>query len=135
MYPTFGPLKSDASQKLPPMTAYGWKSLQHTFLLGECRQNIGILGLTRSFFIEVACFFFCTWSEICRGFYRVSHNTVFTFVLLISRPSKHLKVPSWTFFNSPFCRFQNYQICYYLMQFWLRYYQNTKRKSLKKITK
>ena len=37
------------------------------------------------------------------GIYRVSHNTVYTFVLLISRPQKHLKVPSWTFFNSPFC--------------------------------
>ena len=35
--------------------------------------------------------------------YRVSRNTVYTFVLLISRPPKHLKVPSWTFFNSPFC--------------------------------
>ena len=33
--------------------------------------------------------------------YRVSHNIVSTFVLLISRPSKHLEVTSWTFFNSP----------------------------------
>ena len=37
-------------------------------------------------------------------------------------------------FQQPFlCGFQNYQICYYLVQFWLRYYQNTKRKSLKKL--
>ena len=34
--------------------------------------------------------------------YRVSHNIVSTFLLLISRPPKHLEVPSWTFFNSPF---------------------------------
>ena len=34
--------------------------------------------------------------------YRVSHNIVSTFVLLNSRPLKHLEVPSWTFFNSPF---------------------------------
>ena len=37
------------------------------------------------------------------GSYRVSHNIVSTFVLLNSRPPKHLEVPSWTFFNSPFC--------------------------------
>ena len=35
--------------------------------------------------------------------YRVSHNIVSTFVLLNSRPPKHLEVPSWKFFNSPFC--------------------------------
>ena len=34
--------------------------------------------------------------------YRLSHNIVPTFVLLISQPPKHLEVPSWTFFDSPF---------------------------------
>ena len=34
--------------------------------------------------------------------YRVSHNIVSPFLLLISLPPKHLEVPSWTFFNSPF---------------------------------
>ena len=34
--------------------------------------------------------------------YRVSRNIVSTFLLLISRPPKHLEVPSWAFFNSPF---------------------------------
>ena len=34
--------------------------------------------------------------------YRVSHNIVPTFVLVISWPPKHLEDPSWTFFNSPF---------------------------------
>ena len=34
--------------------------------------------------------------------YRVSHNIVYTFGLLVSGPPKHLEVPSWTFFNSPF---------------------------------
>ena len=33
-------------------------------------------------------------------------------------------------FQQPFpCRFQNYQIFYYLVKFWPRYCQNTKRKS------
>ena len=35
-------------------------------------------------------------------YYRVSHNIVYTFLLLISRPPKHVEVPSWTFFNSLF---------------------------------
>ena len=34
--------------------------------------------------------------------YRVSHNIVYTSVLLVSWPPKHVEVPSWTFFNSPF---------------------------------
>ena len=33
--------------------------------------------------------------------YRVSHNIVYTFGLLFAWPPKHLKVSSWTFFNSP----------------------------------
>ena len=34
-------------------------------------------------------------------------------------------------FQQPFtCRFRNFQICYYLVQFWPRYCQNTERKSL-----
>ena len=32
----------------------------------------------------------------------MSHNIVPTFVLFISRPPKHLEIPSWTFFHSPF---------------------------------
>ena len=49
--------------------------------------------------------------------------------------SKAPKSYTLDIFQQPFlCRFQNYQICYYLVQFWLRYYQNTKRKSLKKLT-
>ena len=36
-------------------------------------------------------------------------------------------------FQQPFT-FQNYQICYYLVQFWPTYFQNTKRKSLWKLT-
>ena len=32
--------------------------------------------------------------------YRVSHNIVYTIVLLVSWPPKYLEVPSWTFFNS-----------------------------------
>ena len=41
--------------------------------------------------------------ELDEHSYRVSHNTVYTFVLLISPPPNHLKLPSWTFFNSHFC--------------------------------
>ena len=37
------------------------------------------------------------------GLYRVSRKTLYAFVLFISRPPKYVKVPSWTFFNSPFC--------------------------------
>ena len=33
----------------------------------------------------------------------MSHNIVPIFDLLISRPTKPLEVPYWTFFNSPFC--------------------------------
>ena len=32
----------------------------------------------------------------------MSRNIIPTFVLLISRPPKHLEIPSWRFFNSPF---------------------------------
>ena len=35
--------------------------------------------------------------------YRVSSKTVSTFVFWISRLPRALKIPSWTFFNSPFC--------------------------------
>ena len=35
--------------------------------------------------------------------YRVSTKTVYTFVYWISRLPTGLEIPSWTFFNSPFC--------------------------------
>ena len=34
--------------------------------------------------------------------YRVSHNTVSTFVFWISQLPRGLEIPSWTFFNCPF---------------------------------
>ena len=34
--------------------------------------------------------------------YRVSDYIISPFLLLISRSPKHLEVPSWTFFDSPF---------------------------------
>ena len=46
------------------------------------------------------------------GNYRVSHNTVSTFVFWISRLPRGLEIPFWTFFNSPFCAdFKNIQFC------------------------
>ena len=42
--------------------------------------------------------------------FRVSQKTVPTFVLWISRLPRGLEIPSWTFFNSPFCvDFKNVQ--------------------------
>ena len=42
--------------------------------------------------------------------YRVSHNTVSTSVFWISLLPIGVEIPSWTFFNSPFCvNFENIQ--------------------------
>ena len=42
-------------------------------------------------------------SSITTKKYRVSLKTVPTFVLWISQLPWSLEIPSWTFFNSPFC--------------------------------
>ena len=42
---------------------------------------------------------YCVWGMTL---YRVSHKIVSTFVLLNSRPLKHLEVPSWKSIRSPF---------------------------------
>ena len=43
-------------------------------------------------------------------FYRVCHNIVYTFVFWIYQLPRGLQIPSWTFFNSPFCvDFKNIQ--------------------------
>ena len=54
--------------------------------------------------IHQSCYWKEWWVIFCNSDlqYRVSHNIVSTFVLLNSWPPKHLEVPSWTFFNSPF---------------------------------
>ena len=53
----------------------------------------------------------------------------FWFVSLLA--SKATRSSTLEIFQQPFtCRFQNYHICYYLVQFWPTYCQNTKRKSL-----
>ena len=63
-----------------------------------------------------------------------SKISFYTFVLLISWPPKHLEVPFCTVFNGLLlCRFQNYQICYDLVKFFMRYGKNSKRKSLEKL--
>ena len=48
-----------------------------------------------------------TYDQVCQtnpdSKQRVSHNTVSTFVFGIFQFPRGVEIPSWTFFNSPFC--------------------------------
>ena len=68
-------------------------------------------------------------------YYRVSHNTVYTFVFWISRLPVGVEIPSWNIFQLPIsCRFWKYPFFYYSVKFGPRYWQNTTGRSFQKLT-
>ena len=65
--------------------------------------------------------------------HRVSHNTVSTFVFLIPWLPRGVEIPSWTFFNSPFC--VDFDIIQFFIILWNSdQWQNTTRRSFEKLT-
>ena len=59
------------------------------------------------FFYRICIFITCNCTAVNHCVilsisYRVSRKTLYAFLLLISRPPKHVEVPSWAFFNTPF---------------------------------
>ena len=47
-------------------------------------------------------FLLCIFNQLCTSIYRVSRNTLATYVIAISRLPGHLELKSWTFSWSPF---------------------------------
>ena len=71
--------------------------VQHPLLSKIKRLSVQVFSYL--FYFPTTCH-----DGICHDIiYRVSHNSVFPLVFLISRLPIGVKIPPWTYFNSPFC--------------------------------
>ena len=85
------------AQLRPPKAGPGaWHELGKILkIIIPKRQTVMLCNYWSVMNLSLSALIKCSW-------YRVSHNTVYTFVFWISWLPIGIEIPSWTFFNSPF---------------------------------